>query len=204
MQHYRAPSRLLDWTASPYVAAYFAVESGDETDGLIWVMNDWALGDRMIEEYEADWSYWNQSVRSINDWSKVAKSFGPESFFDERAKPQIFFFQPDRRSPRVVAQQGWLSTSPMLFTDYEAIIANLFDMHKTKNGFSRNTEHWKYWNCRIMIPRGVKREFLRCLQTMNITASALFPGVDGPGKSVKEFIQVEVLHDKPGSSSPLP
>jgi hypothetical protein len=205
MQHYRAPTRLLDWTASPYVAAYFAVESSDEADGLIWVLNDWALGDRMKERYSADWNEWDRLPRPPNNWSNVAKSFKSERFFDEDANSQIFFFQPDRRSLRVVAQQGWLSTSLRLDAAYETHIANWFDEHKHKpeNQAKWDTEPWKYWNCRLVIPKEVKREFLRRLQTMNITASALFPGIDGLGKSVKEFIQVEVQQPNPGSSHSL-
>src|SRR5256885_3081601 len=36
LRHYEVPTRLLDWSLSPYVAAYFATCCHDETDGEIW------------------------------------------------------------------------------------------------------------------------------------------------------------------------
>jgi FRG domain-containing protein len=43
MQHYRTPTRLLDWTENLLVALYFAVTSDGGHDGELWAMFPWAL-----------------------------------------------------------------------------------------------------------------------------------------------------------------
>lgn len=41
MQHYGAPTRLLDWTVNPLVALYFAVRELTEHEGAVWVVDPW-------------------------------------------------------------------------------------------------------------------------------------------------------------------
>lgn len=38
MQHYRLPTRLLDWTRSPLIATYFAVCARADEDATLWVL----------------------------------------------------------------------------------------------------------------------------------------------------------------------
>lgn len=43
MQHYRLPTRLLDWTESCLVAAFFAVTDYLSEDGILWALNPFEL-----------------------------------------------------------------------------------------------------------------------------------------------------------------
>lgn len=205
MQHYKAPTRLLDWTSSPYVAAYFAVESNDDRDGVVWVINDWALGDRMRALYSKDWEKWEDSETPTRYWDKVSRSFNEDTkLFRHNPGRRIFFFQPEQKSHRVSAQQGWLSCSSDHYICYEKVVGDLFENHRIKNATSPEYyKNWKYWNSRIIIPHSQKKEFLRQLHLINITAATIFPGIDGLGQYISEAADIALVNDRYGSSHPL-
>ena len=53
MRHYGVPTRLLDWSASFYVAAYFAAASAPSKDGAVFVLHLNALDQAIAAKYGA-------------------------------------------------------------------------------------------------------------------------------------------------------
>ena len=171
MQHYSCPTRLLDWTQSPFVATYFAVEQRSEKDGAIWLFNSPLLNTIMEEKYGALHFKEHQELM----------------FEHEHAIPAIYPIMGAIHTERSSAQQGSYTFGCSLVGNHETIIAECFAEKYPKANGSAD----KLLN-KIIIPASLKEEFVARLHTMNINARTLFPGADGLGRSASEIVRQRV------------
>jgi hypothetical protein len=173
MQHYRAPTRLLDWTKSPYIALYYAVEN--------------------IGNTEIDGAFFIFDVGHLNFVTRIrGKAGGPERFplrqiekslVGEEYEPYLDVIGSPRPTNRMVTQQSSFSICTELLEDHDKFADKIvFDGVHGGEGHSIFAKY--------IIKGNLKPSFLANLDMMNITANALFPGIDGLGKSINEMVRI--------------
>ena len=170
MQHHGAPTRLLDWTYSPFVAAYFAAERHDDRDGAVFVVH----GVSALAPFR----------QAYGNGSRISNS----ELVSSDTKPVLMFWTPGKRSQRLVAQQGTFSLSVDVLGVHDEQISASCATALIDQPAKLLFEKW-------LIPAQNKDSFMRGLRAMNITAHSLFPGVDGLGRSVSEFIRLRVFQE---------
>jgi FRG domain-containing protein len=166
MQHHHAPTRLLDWTRSPYVAAYFAVEHNWDNHGALWLVHIGSLKKAMNHLQ-------GHSEPTKPHEDRVRYYCGPN------LPDEIDTIELSRQSARMVVQQGLFTVCRNVLGNHGEIIEEA--LRGSDDGRLK----------RLIIPARLKYEFLKKLSQMNITASSLFPGIDGLGHSMGEFIRME-------------
>lgn len=108
MQHYGIPTRLLDWTESPFTALYFALTSGERTasgkpksDAAIWMLDPEAWNRGAL----SDISY-KGGILDPN--REQVKAYSPKADLEERKNLPVMIYG-THNSPRIVAQRGMFS-----------------------------------------------------------------------------------------------
>jgi len=172
MQHHGVPTRLLDWTTSPYVAVYFATVEEPDKPGVVWMVHVRSIT-RFMEATYRNYTY----PRRTAELEKV--------YLRPNAEPVLYLIELELHTERMTAQQTRFSVSYNVLADHGRIIAS------TLGGRRSQALHRK-----LIIPKGLKPEFLRRLRQMNITARTLFPGVDGFGRSVSELVRMCAYYQK--------
>jgi hypothetical protein len=161
MQHHGAPTRLLDWTSSLFVATYFACIDAHDEDGAVWFFRGEELDRRMIMSGAKSFD----EATSSHD---VTRTYARE--------PWCYAFSAARPTERMLAQRGSFTVAVDPHADHAALIHN-----RAHNESRDNCTHQ-----RIRIPKELKPRILHRLHSMNITAGTLFPGIDGVGRSIRE------------------
>ena len=186
-QHHGLPTRLIDWTYSPYVAMHFATARLEDfdTDGVIWSV-DFARANELIptrlkEALREEGSY-TFTVEMLNGIAAT-----PAEFDRLAPDPFVVFFEPPSLDDRIVNQFALFSlmSSPSAALD------------------SWLTEHPEL--CRkIIIPAEAKWEVRDKLDQANITERVLLPGLDGLSSWLKRYYTPRAIRARQEPEPPGP
>lgn len=187
MQHYGCPTILMDWSFSPYVAMYFASEDAldsNKTNGAIYALNALMLW-RILEHYFDAKKVLVKNEVSFSD-------YGSPEIFDKIYNlnyPQKIGFilpvEPKKKNSRIFIQQGIFTYNGNIYHDFEENLALLLDFANRQNIPEYDIENLIL---RIVVNQNLKSEIQEKLLLMNITASSLFPGLEGFARYWNQYI----------------
>lgn len=161
-QHHGLPTRLLDWTYSPFVALHFATANIDryDKDGVIWCV-DFVEAHKVLPNVLKDQQHYaGSNAFTIGMLERVAQNIN--DFDSLSSKPFVVFYEPPSMDDRIVNQFALFSvmSDPKISIDLWLKMSPV--MYK-----------------RIIIPQKIKWEIRDKLDQANITERVLFPGLDG-------------------------
>jgi hypothetical protein len=158
-QHYGLPTRLLDWTENPLIAAYFAVrEHPVDEDGCIWAL--WPTG--LNRTFNA-----TDGLVQISD-PRVAK-IAQSAFTGRKSSEEILAIDGQKIDPRMLAQMS------------------RFTLHSRRIALESAQEN-EVWLRQYMIPKNAKAKIRAQLSAVGIRHSNVFPDLENLAGELRDAI----------------
>lgn len=179
MQHYGAPTRLLDFTWSPYIAAYFALEDAAD-DAAVWAVHAGRV--------------WSHNADLPVSAEPGGISLRLPGVFERRflTNQHSFIYQgePGVMNQRLTAQNGTFLVPGRIDRPIESILADYPDPENVLARFVFRTS-------------AVRADAMRSLYAMNVTSASLFPDLQGLARSLAYELEYHWAVD-PTTGKPTP
>jgi hypothetical protein len=169
-QHHGLPTRLLDWSFSPLIAAHFATENSDfyDRDGVVWCINhqfsSQFLPDVLKRELQDEYA----DVFTAEILERVAPGLADLGRLTEEAF--LLFLEPPSLDTRITNQFALFS----LMSTPGASLPAWLEQHPEA---ARE----------IVIPAAAKHEIRDKLDQAGITERIIYPGADGIARWLRRY-----------------
>ncbi|WP_234462583.1 FRG domain-containing protein [Adhaeribacter terrigena] len=167
-QHHGLPTRLLDWTFSPYVALHFATAKIENfhCDGVIWCMNNLKTNEFLPQKLREVITEEGSNVFTAEMLEPVCASL--KELAGLQKEEFVLFLEPPSLDQRIVHQYALFSVMSTAEARLHDWLGNHPDLY-----------------FRIVIPAKLKWEIRNKLDQANITERVLFPGLKGLSQLLK-------------------
>jgi hypothetical protein len=160
--HHSLPTRLLDWTYSPFVALHFATAdlSQYNDDAVIWCVNHGETNRRLPKQLRKQLDREGSNVFTVDMLNDVARTLGA---LEKLAKESfVVFLEPPSLDERIVNQFALFSVMSTPTEPLDSWLISHPDVSR-----------------QIIIPASLKWEVRDKIDQAGITERMLFPGLDG-------------------------
>jgi len=192
-QHHGLPTRLLDWTFSPFVAMHFATNELDkmDKDGVIWMVNFDSIRKLLPSSFERALKKhyaMTFSVEMLEEEDDLKQPFVFEET-EGTQDPFVMFFEPPSLDPRIVNQWGLFSFMNRLDLRLDEWLATI-------------RSNQKHMVRKIIIQAEAKWEIRDRLDGMNMSERVIMPGLDGLSTWLKRWYSPRSPHPIVVSATP--
>ncbi len=173
IQHFRGPTRLLDWTENALIAAFFVTELScvvcshtKATNGEIWVLDSAYLSMLARNSYPSGWSIGEAARRLAKQACTDQRFWKKEKCTDNDCSNYPLPFSPQLNFRRIANQQGWFTIHPRPLRK---------DAIMLQPGGGPEGDLLK----RFVIPAGCKASLREELAALGITYRLIYPDLEG-------------------------
>jgi len=176
------PTRILDLTWSPYVAAFFALEE--------------ATGEAAVWGFHVQTISWSAQIPLASGGTADPSEITPrqpgnfERYFLPGDLRYVFIGEPYVMNKRLTAQSGTFAMPCVLDSPLEDLISEREDLRRSIVKF-------------VLPADKVRREGMRELYNVNITNATLFPDLEGLARSMAYEVEFHWAFD-PYTNKPMP
>ena len=174
MQHYGTPTRLLDFTESPFIALYFCLENAtkeQDEDMVIYAVDYRAIIKATIDYFKNHDTSFNYEYEDIENFK--------DSIFCEYIKrfrePLLWVTEPKRLNKRIEKQRGTFLYTNCNDKSYVEILETAIYKHVETYELKFPA---KYWD-----------NYYTILNKMNINGKTVYGDLDGLSKQIKMVMQ---------------
>jgi hypothetical protein len=206
IRHYGGVSRLLGFTDSFYISAFFALETATPTENAsIWAINSATLSSNYIKKFGSDIDSSKSYPYNLKPHINRAESYVNEQLTDNF----ILRVKPFRLNERMTVQQGVFLMPCSLENTFEknlcvALHLNLDTLTGTAEPIALQDVDRIYHSIRVMkiiLPRDERAKAISDLYSMGISAASLYPGLDGFARSLNTHLRVIGRPDRTSTNS---